>query len=77
MPLSIKEVSAVSGDLFVQRNLKEAKTGTLLEDYFIEENPFYSEDGKAIYFVSNKNGNKDIFKFESDDQEEEEQSQSK
>lgn len=64
-------VFSVSGDLFVQRNIKEAKTKTLSEDYFIEENPIHSKDGKTIYFVSNKNGNKDIFKIESDDREEE------
>ncbi|MEJ5166094.1 MAG: S41 family peptidase [Thermoanaerobaculia bacterium] len=59
-----------SGDLFVLRNVKEAKTKALSEDFYIEENPIYSKDGKAVYFVSNKNGNKDIYKLESSEPKE-------
>lgn len=57
----------VHGTLFVQRLLDETTARQLTRTVAKHEDLAFSKDEKALYFVSNAGGSRDIFKMESDD----------
>ncbi|MCU0722369.1 MAG: hypothetical protein MUC63_01915, partial [Planctomycetes bacterium] len=57
---------AVRGDLFVARR-KGGKARQVTETPARERNPAWTPDGKALLFVSDRNGSNDVFLVRSDD----------
>jgi tricorn protease len=57
----------VHGAVFVQRLLDEATAVPLTRAVAKHEDLAFAKDEKALYFVSNAGGSRDIFKMESDD----------
>ena len=64
-----KEVAFIAhGDLFVVKT-SGGHANNITNTPFRESNPVWSPDGKKIYFVSDRNGNRDIFYAYADDGE--------